>query len=67
MILQSAQLRRCASCQRWQGIRAPGGRAGTVLLLRPEKAGVCIDGPWHRTRRRIDAACGHWLKWQALD
>ena len=66
MFYQSAALKRCATCQRWAGLRSPGAEAGTVELQSESETGLCTGGPWDGTERRVRSACGHWVIWPAL-
>lgn len=66
MFYQSAALKRCATCQRWAGLRSPGAEAGTVELQSESETGLCTGGPWDGAERRVRSACGHWVIWPAL-
>lgn len=67
MPLQPAALRRCASCQRWSGARAPGGEPLSVSIESEQASGLCIDGPWNGSERRARSACGKWTLWLRLE
>ena len=54
MATQSADRKRCLSCQHWGGERSVGAEPDTVDYLEHNDRG---------TRN----ACGHWLKWIALE
>ncbi|MCA0185317.1 MAG: hypothetical protein LCH90_04840 [Proteobacteria bacterium] len=67
MASQSVDRRRCLSCNRWGGARAPGAEPGTVEYDEDNDRGPCQEGPWHGSSRRGPRnACGQWLMWVAL-
>lgn len=61
---QPIDLRKCLSCQRWQGWRKfePVTQHVEYDEARPE--GECKEGPWHGSLRTVKNACGRWLQWQ---
>ncbi len=66
MILQPVALRRCASCERWQGPRQATDDGQAVRIPGEDSSGLCAGGPWDGSERRARAACGRWLRWHAL-
>lgn len=66
-IAQQVSRKRCASCQRWTGVREPGSEKETVLVEAETATGLCDGGGWHASERRARSACGHWLRWQGLN
>ncbi|MBK8522835.1 MAG: hypothetical protein IPL58_01075 [Betaproteobacteria bacterium] len=66
MFFQPVDRKRCASCHRWSGPRAPGDLPGTVAIESETIAGLCVGGPWDGQERRARSACGHWVVWLAL-
>jgi hypothetical protein len=68
MATQSADRKRCLSCQHWGGERSVGAAPDTVDYLEHNDRGTCNDGGWHGSSRCGPRnACGHWLKWIALE
>ncbi|NTV12118.1 MAG: hypothetical protein HGA47_15305 [Zoogloea sp.] len=67
MTIQSAELRKCTTCNRWGGSRKPGPEPGTVELDPANDRGPCQEGPWHGNLRGPRNACGQWIRWIALD
>ncbi|MCK6406311.1 MAG: hypothetical protein L6Q60_09880 [Rhodocyclaceae bacterium] len=63
---QSITLKRCASCERWDGLRTPSARRDAVLLDSDTCSGVCRGGPWDGEARKARSACGRWTLWPAL-
>ncbi|HEX5803744.1 MAG TPA: hypothetical protein VFY24_12020 [Azospira sp.] len=63
---QSAALRRCATCERWAGPRAPGDAPDCVAIGSETDSGNCVGGPWDGNPRRARSACGRWLRWRML-
>lgn len=67
MLQQSAALRRCATCQRWQGWRRTVAEAADRIEYDPvQDRGLCQDGPWHGDLRSVRNACGRWVLWERL-
>lgn len=66
MPAQPAALRRCATCNRWQGRRQPSEDGSAALIDAETIAGLCQGGPWDGEERRARAACGRWTIWLAL-
>ena len=67
MASQSAERRRCLSCNRWGGERTPGSTPDTVDYDEDNDRGPCQEGPWHGSSRRGPRnACGQWVRWIAL-
>jgi len=66
-LLQAASLKRCASCERWQGPRRAIPGADAVDIEAIGSTGICDGGPWNGELRRARSACGHWLRWNKLD
>ncbi|HJW24248.1 MAG TPA: hypothetical protein VJ576_05055 [Rhodocyclaceae bacterium] len=66
MPLQAVALKRCASCQRWSGVRRPGAEPETVDIEGDTAVGLCQGGPWDGSERRARSACGRWIRWDAL-
>ena len=67
MASQSAERRRCLSCNRWGGERTPGSTPDTVDYDENNDRGPCQEGPWHGSSRRGPRnACGQWVRWIAL-
>jgi len=65
---QSADRRRCLSCQHWGGERRVGAEPNTVDYDEDNDRGDCNDGGWHGSSRRGPRnACGHWIVWVALE
>jgi hypothetical protein len=60
MPLQALTLHRCASCQRWSGVRHPGPTPQSVEIDSELTLGTCLEGPWNGTERRARSACGQW-------
>lgn len=67
MSIQSAELRKCTTCNRWGGVRRAGAEPGTVELEDGNDRGPCMDGPWHGSPRGPRNACGQWVRWVVLD
>ncbi|PKO57085.1 MAG: hypothetical protein CVU28_00500 [Betaproteobacteria bacterium HGW-Betaproteobacteria-21] len=65
-LVQPVGDKRCISCERWHGRRRPGDEPDTVEVESSSVKGVCIEGPWHRSIRRVRSACGYWIRWTAL-
>jgi hypothetical protein len=63
---QSAELRKCLTCDRWGGQRRIGLLPESIEYEADEEQGPCCDGPWHGILRGPRNACGHWKLWQAL-
>lgn len=64
MAEQSSSLRRCATCQRWQGWRRP---LGDSIEYDPDNdRGLCREGPWDGDSRSVRNACGRWTLWEKL-
>lgn len=61
-----ADIRRCCTCQRWDGPRHVGMVVGTVCFEHDEVRGQCVDGPWHGSSRNLRNACGRWFQWLEL-
>ena len=59
--------RRCASCQRWSGLRYPAMAPDAVLIESETSTGICQGGPWDGSERRARSECGHWQCWDALN
>jgi hypothetical protein len=66
LLIQAADRRRCASCERWSGWRQPGEEPGTVIIESETSEGLCQGGPWDNSERRARSACGHWTIWLEL-
>jgi hypothetical protein len=66
MPLQPVALKRCASCQRWQGERSPEIAMASVDIAGELATGRCQGGPWDGQERRARSACGHWTIWLTL-
>ena len=52
MASQPVERRRCLSCNRWGGERAPGKEPDTVDYDENNDRGPCQEGPWHGSSRR---------------
>lgn len=63
---QPVALRRCASCERWDGPRAPGDDPDCVRIDSETDSGTCVGGPWDGNQRRARSACGRWQRWHLL-
>jgi hypothetical protein len=64
MAVQSAERRRCLSCNRWGGARRPADAAEHVEYDEENDRGPCQEGPWHGSLRKGPRnACGQWLRW----
>lgn len=67
MLSQSSSLRRCATCQRWQGWRRPLPGQPDSIEYDPElDRGLCQGGPWDGDSRSVRNACGRWMLWEQL-
>lgn len=66
MALQSADLKKCLSCQRWGGGRRLAAEPGMIEFDESEPKGLCNEGPWHGSLRSVRNACGRWQRWEAL-
>ena len=66
MLSQPVDRRRCASCERWSGVRQCNSTVDSVLIEAETAIGLCCGGPWDGSERRARSACGHWLRWHAL-
>ncbi|MBI2309241.1 MAG: hypothetical protein HYU78_18270 [Rhodocyclales bacterium] len=66
MAVQAVAKRRCASCERWSGPRAPAEDGGHVRIESETSTGLCVGGPWDGSERRARSACGQWRRWQIL-
>lgn len=67
MAEQSSSLRRCATCQRWQGWRRPLAEQGDSIEYDPDNdRGICREGPWDGDSRSVRNACGRWTQWEML-
>jgi hypothetical protein len=67
LLIQAVDRKRCASCEHWRGWRQPGEQAGTVIIESEISEGLCQDGGWANSERRARSACGHWVRWLAID
>lgn len=65
-VLQPLAARRCGTCARWGGPRAPAPEAAAVRLAAETVSGPCLGGPWDGSERRARAACGRWQAWPAV-
>jgi len=63
LLAQAVERKRCASCQRWSGLRYPGQTPDIVLIESETSTGLCQGGPWNGSERRARSACGHWQCW----
>lgn len=63
---QAIALKRCASCDRWQGERHAGTSMDSVTIADDKATGLCQGGPWDGQTRRARSACGHWIIWHRL-
>ncbi|AWI74999.1 hypothetical protein CEW83_06975 [Parazoarcus communis] len=63
MAVEIAELRRCPTCQRWDGTRQLAADGSTVELDPANNRGKCTEGPWHGSLRGPRNACGQWLQW----
>lgn len=66
MPCHDADRKRCATCDRWSGPRAPDEAPGKVAIDSDTVAGLCVGGPWDGSPRLARSACGRWVRWQAL-
>ncbi|MCK9261369.1 MAG: hypothetical protein RBT39_13505 [Azoarcus sp.] len=63
MAIETAELGRCPSCQRWDGTRRLSADGCGVELDSENNRGICTEGPWHGSSRGPRNACGRWLQW----
>ena len=63
MTIETAELRRCPTCQRWDGARRLSADGCGVELDSENNRGKCTEGPWHGSLRGPRNACGQWLQW----
>lgn len=66
LLSQDVARKRCASCQRWSGVRQPGPTPDVVMIEAETSVGICQGGPWDGSERRARSACGHWQCWPLL-
>lgn len=66
LVAMAVDRKRCASCQRWSGVRQVGTTPDRVLVEAETATGLCQGGPWDNSERRARSACGHWTIWLAL-
>lgn len=67
MLNHPVDRKRCASCQRWSGLRQAGETPEFVLIEAETSTGLCQGGPWDGSERRARSACGHWRSWLGGD
>ena len=66
MLSHPVARKRCASCDRWQGIRMPDTTPENVLIRDEVDTGLCDGGGWAGSERRARCACGHWRQWREI-
>ena len=64
MATQSADRKRCLSCQHWGGERSVGAEPDTVDYLEHNDRGTCNDGGWHGSSR-LTSITSRFVSWLA--
>ena len=60
----AATTKKCATCDRWSGMRKHSAATAQVEFNDAEANGICNGGPWDGNVRDPMTRCGRWIIWE---
>ena len=62
----SPNMKLCATCKRWAGVRTANATRAFVSKASPTTRGECLGGGHNHVQKPASGTCGKYSKWSVL-